>query len=250
MPVNPTSVKGGSGRGVHGTTASTLGLTAADGRVVEFSRDSAYLSTKEGLLRCSPEDNCVRLKAFGRGAIFSAARVSTDGLELAVAVDGKLAMSNDGGQAARWSDLPVTSGGVLWIDRLELGGKENLFLGTVSGLYASVDGGASWRKCEQGLPGGQIERLLHGRGFLAATLREGGLYMSRDDGNTWKRADQESERSRFTGLVETSPGSLLIGSQSEGVLRWQPNSKQESYLPKNKVSLDWSAQLFWRKRFL
>ena len=52
------------------------------------------------------------------------------------------------------------------------------------------------------------------------------MYVSRDAGNTWERVDQDAERGRFTGIVETQQGVLSVGSQSEGVLRLFLNGTQ------------------------
>jgi hypothetical protein len=52
------------------------------------------------------------------------------------------------------------------------------------------------------------------------------MYVSRNAGKTWERMDQDAELGRFTGLVETQPGVLAIGSQSEGVLRLFLNGTQ------------------------
>ena len=106
----------------------------------------------------------------------------------------------------RWIDVAATPDGL------------RVFLGTAQGLYQSSDGGTHWEHGEAGLPSGRLEGWLRTTNLLIATLREGGMYVSRDAGKTWQRIDQDPERGRFTGLVETQPGVLAIGSQSEGVL--------------------------------
>jgi photosystem II stability/assembly factor-like uncharacterized protein len=194
---------------------------------VEFSRENAYVATRAGLLRCDLAGICSWVKAFTGDGTVNRLYVSPEGAVSVVAADGKLGTSRDGGQTASWSDLPVTPSAVLWIDASEQGAPEGLFLGTANGLFASADHGSSWKRCEQGLPAGQIERLLRRRRFLAATLREGGLYVSQDNGGTWSRMDGDSERGRITGFVETAPDTLMIGSQSEGLLRWKNTSAQE-----------------------
>jgi photosystem II stability/assembly factor-like uncharacterized protein len=230
LPVGATSSAGDPRRSTPRTqekTASALEPALPDGRILEFSERDAYVSTREGLLRCNQEGRCARLKSFGRESPFRALQVSANGSKLTAVLDGKLATSVDGGQTASWADLPVSANSALWVDDFEQQGKASLFLGTVEGLFASGDGGTTWRRCEQGLPPGQVERLLHAHGFLAASLREGGLYVSVDDGRTWTRQDRDAERARFTGFVETAPGILTIGSQSEGVLLWRFEPKQK-----------------------
>jgi photosystem II stability/assembly factor-like uncharacterized protein len=114
----------------------------------------------------------------------------------------------------RWIDIAATPDGL------------GVFLGTTQGLYQSSHGGTRWERREAGLPAGQLEGWLRTTNLRIATLREGGMYVSRDAGKTWQRIDQDPERGRFTGLVETQPGVLAIGSQSEGVLRLSTTGTQ------------------------
>jgi photosystem II stability/assembly factor-like uncharacterized protein len=138
---------------------------------------------------------------------------------VAVAADGKFGMSSDGGATAVWSDLPVAGSAVRWIDAAATADGLRVFLGTAQGLYESSDGGARWEQHGAGLPAGQLESWLRTKDLVVAALRDGGIYISRDAGKTWSRVDQDTERGRFTGLVETQPGMVTVGSQSEGVLR-------------------------------
>jgi photosystem II stability/assembly factor-like uncharacterized protein len=194
---------------------------------IEFSAQDAYVPSNLGLLRCTVDGECVRLGAFGPKATFTALSVSPDGLTLHIVADGKLAISGDQGQTVIWSDLPVFANHVLSITASNAAGSPALFLETIDGLYSSTDEGKSWIRRERGLPAGQIEQLIQGRAFIAASLRDGGMYVSFDLGDSWVRASQDDERSRLMGMVETTPGVLAIGSQSEGVLRWQVKSKKQ-----------------------
>jgi photosystem II stability/assembly factor-like uncharacterized protein len=195
------------------------------GNALGFSGTDAYVAARQGLLRCDSARNCAALKAFTHTGELNALQVFPDGATLLAIAGGKLATSRDGGQTAVWGDIPEPSAAILWLDNEDLQGKPTIFLGTTKGLFASEDGGASWKRPGQGLPGGQVERFLRARGILAASLREGGFYVSRDNGKTWTREDRDTERSRFTGLVETAPGVVTIGSQSEGVLQWRSAEK-------------------------
>ena len=218
IPMNSAKRTGASRQAAAIHSIPSVLPTSSD---MAFSQDAAFMSTKEGLLRCTLPGNCLRLRAFGRGGSFSAFQASRDGSALFVVLDGKLATSIDGGQTATWSDLPVSSSSVLWLKDLDLAGYNDLFLGTREGLYSSSDHGTSWKRRLQGLPAGEVEQLIAGHDFLAASVREGGMYVSPDAGKTWNRNFDDPERSRFTGMVETSPGVLTVGTQSEGLLRWQ-----------------------------
>ena len=189
------------------------------GKSLAFADGDLFALTDQGLFRCPPASNCSRLPAFARATGANAIWVSENAQVLAVAADGKLGISNDGGGTAVWSDLPVTGPAVRWIDVAATPEGLGVFLGTTQGLYQSSDGGTRWERREAGLPAGQLEGWLRATNLLIATLREGGMYVSRDAEKTWQRIDQDPERGRFTGLVETQPGVLAIGSQSEGVLR-------------------------------
>jgi photosystem II stability/assembly factor-like uncharacterized protein len=219
----PARPQAKANRPVAATPSVPFALTT--GSDIAFSQHDAFISTKDGLFRCGFTGICVRLKAFGRGSAFSAMQVSPDGSVLNAVLDGKLSTSGDGGQTATWSDLPVNPSNVLWLKNFGLEVSQNLLLGTVEGLFSSADNGGSWSRREQGLPAGQVEQVVQGHGFLAASLREGGMYVSRDAGKTWNRDFHDAERSRFTGMVESHPGVLTIGTQSEGVLRWQLETK-------------------------
>jgi photosystem II stability/assembly factor-like uncharacterized protein len=223
LPAATTSVPA-SPKQVRTTTQRAVPKTLTPvGSAFGFSAETAFVPTKEGLLRCDLAGSCARLKAFGRGGNISAIHVSPEGANLLTVVDGKLAISTDGGQSAVWRDLPSASEGVLWVDLVQeaAGQSVAVIIGTLKGMFASDDDGANWKRVGQGLPSGEVEMVRRGKGFMAASLREGGFFVSRDNGQTWTRAVQDAERGRFTGMVETIPGSLLIGSQSEGVLRWE-----------------------------
>ena len=189
------------------------------GNSLAFAGGNLFAFTGEGLLRCPPAGNCLRLRAFARVTGAAALWVSESAQVVAVATDGKLGMSSDGGETGVWSDLPVAGSAVRWIDVAPTAEGLRVFLGTAHGVYQSSDSGARWEHHEAGLPSGQLEGWLRTKDLLVATLREGGIYVSRDAGKTWERVDQDAERGRFTGLVETQPGVLAIGSQSEGLLR-------------------------------
>ena len=64
-----------------------------------------------------------------------------------------------------------------------------------------------------------MEWWLDGKGLEVAALGGGGVYLSRDRGTNWTRVDRDAERSRFSGLAEVGPETILAGSESEGLLQ-------------------------------
>jgi hypothetical protein len=72
-----------------------------------------------------------------------------------------------------------------------------------------------------------MDQFLHLANIWCVSERHGGLYVSWDSGASWSRVDRDAERGRFTGLVGTRDGAVLAGSQSEGLLRLEMNSKPE-----------------------
>ncbi|HTQ96705.1 MAG TPA: hypothetical protein VMH89_07860, partial [Candidatus Acidoferrum sp.] len=184
---------------------------------IVFSQKDAFVSTKEGFLRCQDSGSCVRMKPFGRGTKVRAVWVSPVGSDIAIVMDGKFGWSLDAGETAKWRDLPVSGEQVLWLDVAESHAERTFFLGTDLGLFISKEG-SDWQKITGGLPSGQVDRWLHTPAFWAASERDGGLYLSQDSGSSWKRADRDADRGRFTGFIPMQDGGLLAGSQSEGLL--------------------------------
>jgi photosystem II stability/assembly factor-like uncharacterized protein len=199
----------------------------APAAAIAFSQDAAVVSTSEGLLRCQQSGSCVRINAFPHGDV-RAVSLSSSGRELAVVMDGKLGWSTDGGETATWHDLPATVEEVFWLDLAKSDEDERLHLGTSKGVFASqVAADFPWQRVAGGLPAGQMDQFLHLANIWCVSERHGGLYVSWDSGASWSRVDQDAERGRFTGLVGTRDGAVLAGSQSEGLLRLEMNSKPE-----------------------
>jgi photosystem II stability/assembly factor-like uncharacterized protein len=186
---------------------------------IAFSRDALFLAAPDGVMRCSPATLCARLKAFGRSSFVDVIWASEDGQLLGVVSDGKLGISVNAGEDAVWRDLPVGITTATWLDAWLTAAKLTLFLGTQEGLFESLDGGTHWMRHQNGLPAAPVEKWLRSGGFLIATLRQGGIYLSCDEGTSWTRLDADAEKSSVTGLVATSPGIVVVGSQSEGVLQ-------------------------------
>jgi photosystem II stability/assembly factor-like uncharacterized protein len=187
--------------------------------LLAFSNTDAFLPARAGLLRCNRTGQCEVLPAFSKLTTLSTLWISPDGQLLAVASEGKLGISRDAGKSAFWRDLPTgirTPSALLWDTR----GNPTWFLATDRGLFISRDG-SPWLLSQGGLPAGVVDHVWPSAAGLVVTLEQGGVYLSPDGTGSWTRLDQDAERSRMSGMVQTNARQLVFGSQSEGVLKWE-----------------------------
>jgi photosystem II stability/assembly factor-like uncharacterized protein len=191
---------------------------APTGKALAFASDFALVSSPSGLLRCAESGICTRLKVFAGPGPASAVWISTDGSQIAAIQDGKFAFSDDAGQTASWSDLPVAPPHALWISTAP-SGNPTLVLGTAAGLFLSDDKGAHWLPSTNGLPPGRMEAWLSRARFWLVTERSGGVYLSANRGASWSRIDQDGERGQFAAFVMLNEISVFAGSHSEGLLK-------------------------------
>ena len=70
--------------------------------------------------------------------------------------------------------------------------------GRGSGLYKSTDGGETWKKLSEGLPGGTLGKIgvtvspsRHERVWAVIEAEDGGLFRSDDAGGTWTRVNED-----------------------------------------------------------
>jgi len=186
--------------------------------IAAFSTTDALVLSKEGLLRCQQSGSCRTLPAFPSVQICAASASGSSVPLIAVVGDQMLGFSSDGGATASWRDLPVAAQQVQGLDIAQAPNGMALYLVTSEGVYVSHGGGA-WQPLAAGLPAGRVNHWLRAD-LWVATERDGGFYVSTDRGASWNRADQDAERGEFTGLVMAQDGAVLVGSQSEGLLRF------------------------------
>jgi photosystem II stability/assembly factor-like uncharacterized protein len=191
---------------------------APAGRVLGFADNFALVTSPSGLLRCAESGICARLTAFTGAGPASAVWISADGSQIAAIQDGKVAFSGDGGETAKWSDLPVAPPHALWISTAS-SGKPTLVLGTAAGLFLSGDKGEHWLPAAHGLPSGRMEAWVADARFWLVAERSGGVYLSLNRGASWSRIDQDGERGQFAAFVLLTENSVLAGSHSEGLLQ-------------------------------
>jgi len=196
---------------------------------IAFGPGGAVLSTKEGLVRCRESGDCSRIPGFGIAVSARPIWVSRNGSEIGAVSEGKLGISSNGGQSVQWVDLPVNAGNVLWLKATEVERPETIFMGTSEGLFALLPtGNNAWAKVRGGLPTGGVEHFSYDPQMWAASEHDGGVYISQDQGMSWKRVDEDAERGRFSGLVVKQGGTVLLGSESEGLLELELRRSTEA----------------------
>jgi photosystem II stability/assembly factor-like uncharacterized protein len=198
--------------------ATKVPATRVDNGPIAFESNSLWTTVQGGIVRCAPRASCVRLPAFEHATgVITALLVANGGAVIYVAVGSKLGISIDSGKTAVWRDSPgvVQNVNNIFTDQHH----RAIVLATDRGLFSSSDEGSSWQRLGTGLPAGNIEEFLQATGLFVVTLSDGGVYVSRDQGGTWQRLDRDAERGHFTGLAEVEPGTVMAGSQSEGLLR-------------------------------
>jgi hypothetical protein len=212
---------------------------SGDGRV------GLLAATNSGLYRTFNVDKGWQLITYGAGLDKRSTSVmtfaGTPGTIWAGTVSSGLLVTHDNG--ATWQTVvgvpsvaPVT---VIVQDPRQ---PSRLYVGTRQTLYASQDGGATWRRRGGGLPFGEYysivinpqnsNEILAGNAYQhdaggAVTLVGGGLYRSSDGGDTWERMDAQdaklpSQRIWALAFDPNEPGRLLVGSHSSGIYLVRP----------------------------
>jgi photosystem II stability/assembly factor-like uncharacterized protein len=114
--------------------------------------------------------------------------------------------------------------------------------GPGSGIYKTNDGGATWKKVENGIPTGDKGRIglaiaASNPNVLIATIEhasEGGIYRSDDGGLTWRRTSRTNPRPMYYSAPFIDPtndkriwllGTVIVKSEDGGVtFEGQPTS--------------------------
>jgi photosystem II stability/assembly factor-like uncharacterized protein len=200
-----------------------------------FSHAAWYAATDRGLLRSTDLGVTWSLQPLGPMPTLPvrAVRVSADGKNLWVVSLRGLVFSHDSGETWAWHDLPLSSGGALWLDVAppEAGDaagaandaagvdkSETIVAGTEKGLYVSRDSGETWHAVGAGLPQAPLQDLaIEGNTFLAS-MRAGGLYLSRDRGENWTRVNGMLAEGFFPVVTTEEQATILFAaSATEGL---------------------------------
>src|SRR5690606_15247104 len=116
--------------------------------------------------------------------------------------------------------------------------------GKGSGLYRTLDGGATWQRLEKGLPEGDMGRIgldIYRRdGNLVYAIIESsgdgrGLYRSRDRGETWEKVSDRNPRPMYFSLVRIDPndperiylGGVSLSISDDGGKTWREGDQAD-----------------------
>jgi photosystem II stability/assembly factor-like uncharacterized protein len=129
--------------------------------------------------------------------------------------------------AATWKamETPVSAGRLLWVREVADDGHAVLLLGTELGVFLKMPQ-ATWRLLSNGLPAiSSVPPAISGSTWYVS-MANGGSYRSDDSGNSWQRLDNDSVQGRVTILAAENSLSVLIATQSEGLVRYLAAGKE------------------------
>jgi photosystem II stability/assembly factor-like uncharacterized protein len=138
----------------------------------------------------------------------------------------QIACSQDG--SGNWTRVDGPSAGeALWVQAFP-GRGDAVFAGTNRGAFR-LEGLSKdpWRLLQSGLPAIKSNGFVASGGYLGAAMGNGGFYVSGDGGKSWKREDLPNVTGGMSGVIADGRGGFVIGSQTEGVLRWVAEKAQE-----------------------
>ncbi len=105
------------------------------------------------------------------------------------------------------------------------GERDHLLVGSVSGLFETLDGGSSWQQPRDGRLGVDIPAVIFldgdGRQIMAADKTFGGVFYSNDAGQSWEKIHIPGFDSPVRTLTQDPEfrDHVYLGTNSEGVYR-------------------------------
>ncbi len=109
--------------------------------------------------------------------------------------------------------------------------------GATTRVERSDDGSATWHRVAA-IPASVAEiEAVHGQENLVFARSEDAVWVSEDGGETWARAGALPGRTTAMAVLQDTPGTLFVGTESSGLLRsndrgatWQPVNSPELLL--------------------
>ena len=182
-------------------------------KIVSFaiSENNLYAATADGGLFRSTDMgnswNSIKPKTMQRFSGELAAVGNTFFYIGSNSANGRVFRSTDAGNSLMMFNSNLTNQSILSITVLS---EKILYVGTLSGVFRSRDGGESWTKINTGIVNTQIENLVFFRNALY-TMTDDGIVKSADGGNSWVPVNEGLVASEG-GLLTVSGGKLYVAT--------------------------------------
>ena len=200
-----------------------------------FGSDRWFAATDSGLLTSVDRGATWTLRPLGPLTTLpvQSVRVSPNGGQLWVVSLRGLVFSTDGGTSWAWHDLPLKSGGAIY---LGCGPEDEATMISIAhnGLYISRDAGNTWQQAASGLPSTPCRTLPSREMVFLASMRTAGLYVSSDSGRSWARVAGTLADGFFPAVTTKSDaGVIFAASATEGfyAVEWNALPQQAAISP-------------------
>ncbi len=199
-------------------------------KIIDLAEDQqgswVYAATGEGVYRARPE--CLRFEKpeERRPGPLTTSLVAPGNQPGIVFAGGSTGFLRSSDRGATWA---AVSSGLPMREPVQClavsAGGDQIYVGTMAGLYESKDGGSSWRKARDVRLAVDISAVAFldegGQVILAADNSHGGLYISKDAGQNWEGLTSPGFDSAVRSIAQdpARPSQLYLGTISEGVYR-------------------------------
>jgi hypothetical protein len=163
----------------------------------------------------SSRDECVGLYSapWDQTRIIDASSVDEDGT-IFIAAEPLIYRSTDNGST--WQPLGAMP--AIKINTLLSVGENELYSGTDgSGVFKSIDFGASWFADNSGIESMKVNALFQTEDKTLLGVGEQGVFLRSQELNTWRKAAGGFEGQSINSIAESSQGKIYIGSSKSGV---------------------------------
>ncbi len=205
-----------------------IGRYSVQDMVYDSENRWIYAGTSNGIYRARPDELQFQKPAGYRLLPRVSALVLSTTLPRIIYAATHLGLLRSRDQGATWdvisAGLPDASVDVMSVSPAD---PDHVFAGTAVGLYESRDGGRSWRRVPDNRLAGHIPAVVFldasGSRILAADAGSSSLLLSEDGGSSWSSLELSEYGSpiRCVAKDPTRPGSIFIGTHSEGIYRLQ-----------------------------
>lgn len=187
--------------------------------------ETVYAGTEGGVLWVSNDGGRtwdVLVEQLGQGPVnclWPAADWAESGVLLAGVSNGIYRSSDRGASWALAAELPGVVLALSGNDQVLLAGLHN------AGIYRSTDGGLTWTPAGKGITARGFARLIAAEGQLYAMGPQEGIWVADPRDMQWRPLPGLEEYAPITTMAVLPGGALLVGAQSQGILRSEDGSR-------------------------